>query len=291
MNSGQACEAPDVEPCREQTDAEFTLVELLAAIGLLSLLSVILLGSLRFGLVAWERGTAHGNRVDHIALVQNFLPCSADAHVAIGAAPVGNARRAAGRHDGALYRGREPDQPPRPVCRVHRGLACRSGHGGPLRRQGALHSTSEAQAACVVQDGVAMMPPSRRGLFVRRLAFLVGNGIVGLAVAFGCLVPLGELFADRDREVLHKRAALVRLKAVATREVRPAVGKASTEDGEFLTGKTDGAIGAELCSSIPSGDCLPRSGRGSSVFSHIESPAGRKVSDHSDGQSRVILSP
>jgi general secretion pathway protein J len=45
----------------------------LVAIGLLSLLSVILLGSLRFGLWAWERGAAHGNRIDHIALVQNFL--------------------------------------------------------------------------------------------------------------------------------------------------------------------------------------------------------------------------
>jgi general secretion pathway protein J len=54
-------------------DAGFTLVELLAALGLLSLLSVILLGSLHLGLKAWERGAVHADRVDHVALVQNFL--------------------------------------------------------------------------------------------------------------------------------------------------------------------------------------------------------------------------
>lgn len=54
-------------------DAGFTLIELLVAIGLLSLLSVILLGSLHFGLKAWERGTVHADRVDHVALVQSFL--------------------------------------------------------------------------------------------------------------------------------------------------------------------------------------------------------------------------
>jgi general secretion pathway protein J len=31
------------------------------------------LGSLQLGLRAWERGAAHGARVDHIALAQNFL--------------------------------------------------------------------------------------------------------------------------------------------------------------------------------------------------------------------------
>lgn len=61
------------EARHERMDAGFTLVELLAAIGLLSLVSVILLGTLHFGLKAWERGTVHADRVDHVALVQNFL--------------------------------------------------------------------------------------------------------------------------------------------------------------------------------------------------------------------------
>lgn len=54
-------------------DSGFTLIELLATIALLSLLSLILLGSLRFGLKAWERGTTHSDRVDHIMLAQDFL--------------------------------------------------------------------------------------------------------------------------------------------------------------------------------------------------------------------------
>lgn len=54
-------------------DAGFTLVELLAAIGLLSLVSVIFLGSLHFALKAWERGAAFADRVDRVALVQSFV--------------------------------------------------------------------------------------------------------------------------------------------------------------------------------------------------------------------------
>jgi hypothetical protein len=79
---------------------------------------------------------------------------------------------------------------------------------------------------------------------MRRLAFLAGNGVIGLAIALGCIVPLGELIAERDREIAHKRAALARLKAVAAHP--PTAGKTPIEDGEFLPGKTDGAIGAEL---------------------------------------------
>jgi general secretion pathway protein J len=57
----------------ERPDAGFTLVELLAAIGLLSFVSVILLGSLHLALKAWERGAAYADRVDRVALVQSFL--------------------------------------------------------------------------------------------------------------------------------------------------------------------------------------------------------------------------
>jgi general secretion pathway protein J len=66
-------EASEVREAEGHGDAGFTLVELLAAIGLLSLVSVILLGGLHFGLKAWERGTTHTDRVDHVALVQSFL--------------------------------------------------------------------------------------------------------------------------------------------------------------------------------------------------------------------------
>lgn len=54
-------------------DAGFTLMELLVAITLLSLLSLVLTSSLRFGLTAWARGADHTERVDQSLLVQDFL--------------------------------------------------------------------------------------------------------------------------------------------------------------------------------------------------------------------------
>jgi general secretion pathway protein J len=48
-------------------------MELLVAITLLSLLSLVLTGSLRFGLTAWARGTDHTERIDDTVLVQEFL--------------------------------------------------------------------------------------------------------------------------------------------------------------------------------------------------------------------------
>jgi general secretion pathway protein J len=54
-------------------EAGFSLVELLVAITLLSLLSGILMGSLHFGLKAWERGTAHSDQVGNSMVAQQFL--------------------------------------------------------------------------------------------------------------------------------------------------------------------------------------------------------------------------
>jgi general secretion pathway protein J len=53
--------------------AGFTLMELLVAITLLSLLSLVLTSSLRFGFTAWARGSEHADSVDHKVLVQDFL--------------------------------------------------------------------------------------------------------------------------------------------------------------------------------------------------------------------------
>jgi general secretion pathway protein J len=58
---------------RLDRQAGFTLMELLVAVALLGLLSLILTGSLRFGFKAWARGADHAERVDQIVLVQDFL--------------------------------------------------------------------------------------------------------------------------------------------------------------------------------------------------------------------------
>jgi general secretion pathway protein J len=55
------------------TTAGFTLVELLVAIAVLSLLSTLLFGGLRFGTRAWERAEAHAGQAGEVQLAQAFL--------------------------------------------------------------------------------------------------------------------------------------------------------------------------------------------------------------------------
>ncbi|HEY7550093.1 MAG TPA: type II secretion system protein GspM [Hyphomicrobiaceae bacterium] len=82
----------------------------------------------------------------------------------------------------------------------------------------------------------------------RRLLFLLGNLAAGLAIMYACVVPVSGLLADRDREIARQRLILARLQAVAARETsaQPAAKRAPVGGAEFLTGKADGAIGAEL---------------------------------------------
>jgi len=53
--------------------AGFTLVELLVAVALLSVLSVALFGSLHLAIRVWARDTAHADQVDDIMLAQDVL--------------------------------------------------------------------------------------------------------------------------------------------------------------------------------------------------------------------------
>ena len=57
----------------QNREAGFTLVELLVALSLFSLLALVLFGSLRFGLRAWELGTAHADQVEDVMFSQNLL--------------------------------------------------------------------------------------------------------------------------------------------------------------------------------------------------------------------------
>jgi hypothetical protein len=92
-----------------------------------------------------------------------------------------------------------------------------------------------------------MMQPLFHAPLLRRSLFLLGNLAPGLVIVLAVVVPVKELLAERDREILQQRAILSRLQAVAAREVStPAVHKAGAGADEYLTGKTDGIIAAEL---------------------------------------------
>lgn len=58
---------------RRDSQAGFTLVEVLVAITLLSLLSVALTGGLRLGIDSWARGSAHSDDLSRTLAVQSLL--------------------------------------------------------------------------------------------------------------------------------------------------------------------------------------------------------------------------
>ena len=60
-------------PHRLRAQAGFTLVETLVAIALLSLLTVALSVSLRFGLDAWAKGSAHSDQLSRALTVEGLL--------------------------------------------------------------------------------------------------------------------------------------------------------------------------------------------------------------------------
>jgi general secretion pathway protein M len=86
-----------------------------------------------------------------------------------------------------------------------------------------------------------MIPPWQTPA-LRRLLFLLGNLTAGFAIMLTCVIPVRDFLADRDREIQQQRTTFARLQAVAAREAgTPALAK-----GEFLTGKADGIINADL---------------------------------------------
>jgi general secretion pathway protein M len=88
----------------------------------------------------------------------------------------------------------------------------------------------------------------QKNLWVRRLAFIAGNLAVGVVIAFAWVLPARDFFAERDRQIIEQRATLARFRAVADQEgaVRSAAAANGARQGEFLLGKTEGVVSADL---------------------------------------------
>jgi general secretion pathway protein M len=94
------------------------------------------------------------------------------------------------------------------------------------------------------------MKLDRKSKRVRGTVFVVAHLAV-LAMIFGCvLLPIRELFADRDAHIGEQDLQLARLEGIASQQasVRALARQIDVEaqKGEFLVGSSDGLISADL---------------------------------------------
>ncbi|WP_035656501.1 type II secretion system protein GspM, partial [Bradyrhizobium sp. STM 3809] len=84
----------------------------------------------------------------------------------------------------------------------------------------------------------------RRGRFV-----LVNLAVLGL-LAWGCVIPVAAVFAEREGRIQDQQRLLARLKAVAAQAARIEALASETEtqfqSGEFLSGANENVIAADL---------------------------------------------
>lgn len=84
--------------------------------------------------------------------------------------------------------------------------------------------------------------------WLRRTIFLVVNLLAGVAVVVCVVIPVRDLFADRDARIAEQRATLARLQAIALQApaVESIANQAAVDRGEFLSGQNEGIINADL---------------------------------------------
>jgi len=61
------------DACDDAGEAGFTLVELLVGLALFSLLATLLFDNVRFGIKAWQLGSAHAEQFEHDLIAQDLL--------------------------------------------------------------------------------------------------------------------------------------------------------------------------------------------------------------------------
>ena len=93
-----------------------------------------------------------------------------------------------------------------------------------------------------------MMQGWQHSWWVRRLVFLGVNLASGLIIATAIVMPIHDVLAGRDRLIAEQRTTLGRLRGIAAQEtaVQTAARQFPADIGEYLAGKTEGVINADL---------------------------------------------
>ncbi|MGA2125112.1 MAG: type II secretion system protein GspM [Xanthobacteraceae bacterium] len=90
----------------------------------------------------------------------------------------------------------------------------------------------------------------RANALARRTMFAAAHVAIMLVACWLWIIPLWEIFAERDAGIAERYALLGRLEGVAAREgaVKDMVRNSTVaiDHGEFLTGANDGVVGADL---------------------------------------------
>ena len=84
--------------------------------------------------------------------------------------------------------------------------------------------------------------------WVRRFMFIGVNAGVSVVIAALVIVPVRDVLADRDARISDQRKLLDRFQALAGQEaaVEAAAKLTSVDAGEYLTGRNDGVVNADL---------------------------------------------
>ena len=84
--------------------------------------------------------------------------------------------------------------------------------------------------------------------WLRPILFLGTNALVVALITFGFILPVRDILSDRDAEIADQRQTLARWKAIAAQHatVTELATQIGGDQGEFLSGKNEGVIQAEL---------------------------------------------
>jgi len=92
-----------------------------------------------------------------------------------------------------------------------------------------------------------MIGPWHENRWLRRLVFLAVNVAAGALIAGLLVYPVRDVLGARDGQIAEQRETLARLQSIVAQGAAVhAMAKQPVAQGEFLTGKNEGVINADL---------------------------------------------